>query len=168
MESDMSTFVARSRRLKKMPSLEEFEKKLLFGRRRTLRENGRERQVSVIEAVYRVEIAKALEGDQRAIEFLFKRGEAIAAAEAAKEAERNPHAERAEVLLQAIEEIFLPVRAARGGEEPTSQLRPPSAGGGGRSDRPQLTDLSGRKNLRTVGLSILNFDRHETSRRRAA
>jgi hypothetical protein len=124
----MSTFVARGHRPKKMLSLEEFEKKLLFGRRRTLRENGKE-QVSVIEAVYRVEIAKALKGDQRAIEFLIKRGEAIAAAEAAKEAGRNPHAERAEVLLQAIEETFLPMRASRGGEEPASQLRPPSAGG---------------------------------------
>jgi len=59
----MSTFVARWRRPKKMPSLEELEKKLLFGSRRTLRENGKERQISVIEAVYRVEIAKALKGD---------------------------------------------------------------------------------------------------------
>jgi Family of unknown function (DUF5681) len=128
-ESDMSTFVARWRRPKKMPSLEEFEKKLLFGRRRTLRENGKERQVSVIEAVYRVEIAKALKGDQRAIEFLIKRGEAIAAAEAAKEAARDPQVEAAEVLIQAIRDTFMPVRAQRGGEEPTSPLGPPSAGG---------------------------------------
>jgi len=128
-KSDMSTFVARWRRPKRMPSLEEFEKKLLFGRRRTLRENGKERQVSVIEAVYRVEIAKALKGDQRAIEFLIKRGEAIAAAEAAKEAGRDRSVEGAEVLLQAIRDTFAPVRAPRGGEEPTSQLGPPSDGG---------------------------------------
>ena len=126
----MSTFVARSRRPKKVPSLEELEKKLLFGSRRTLRENGKERQVSVIEAVYRVEIAKALKGDQRAIEFIIKRGEAIAAAEAAKEAARDPGAEQAELLRQAIRDTFLPVRAPRGGEEPTSQLGPLSPGGG--------------------------------------
>jgi hypothetical protein len=133
MESDMSTFVARWRRPKKMPSLEEFEKKLLFGRRRTLRENGKERQVSVIEAVYRVEIAKALKGDQRAIEFLIKRGEAIAAAEAAKEAGRHPQVEAAEVLIQAIRETCAAIRAPCGGHEssrdPTSQLGPPSPGG---------------------------------------
>jgi hypothetical protein len=128
-ESDMSTFVARWRRPKKMPSLEEVEKKLLFGSRRTLRENGKERQVSVIEAVYRVEIAKALKGDQRAIEFLIKRGEAIAAAEAAKEAGRDRSVEGAEVLRQAIRDTFASMRAPRGGEEPTSQLGPPSAEG---------------------------------------
>jgi hypothetical protein len=48
MESDMSTFVVRSRRPKKMSSLEELEKKLLFGSRHAVREHGKERQVSLL------------------------------------------------------------------------------------------------------------------------
>jgi ATP-dependent DNA ligase len=126
-ESDMNTFVARSRRPKKMSSLEELEKKLLFGSRRTLRENGKERQISVIEAVYRVEIAKALKGDQRAIEFLIKRGEAIATAEAAKEEGRDRATEGAEVLLQMIRETFAvePHAEEKRSGDATSQLGPP-------------------------------------------
>jgi hypothetical protein len=126
-ESDMSTFVDRSRRPKTMPSLKELEKKLLFDSRHIVREHGKERQVSLFEAVYRVEIAKALKGDQRAIEFAIKRGEAIAAAEAAKEEGRNPHAERAEMIVQAIQDIFAPLDApcGEGRGDPASPLGPP-------------------------------------------
>jgi hypothetical protein len=91
---------------------------------------GRRFPLSVIEAVYRVEVAKALKGDQRAIEFLIKRGEAMPRRKLPRK-QKEIHtgsAPRCCVLLQAIEDTFAPMRAPRGVED-TSQLGPPSAGG---------------------------------------
>jgi hypothetical protein len=85
------------------------EAEILFGKPRyTLLENGKARRYNAVMAVKKVQLAKALKGDQRAIDGVLKRADHVAAALEKREEERDPHAERARILQDAILKIFTP------------------------------------------------------------
>ena len=93
-------------RKKKPPKPLEIEAKLLFEDKRTVRENGKALKVNLVTAAVMMLRSKVMAGDLRAIEFVLKRGDKVAAALPQKYGERDESAEQAELLVEAIRQTF--------------------------------------------------------------
>jgi hypothetical protein len=91
-------------RPKKKPTYEDMQRKLLFDDKRVVRENGRRLRVSNLEAILRVQLIRALNGDVRSAQLLLKLAADVARAEPEKEKDR--HAESANLLVEAIRDTF--------------------------------------------------------------
>jgi len=94
----------RSGRPKKKPTLAETEAKLLLENKFTVRVNGKPQRVNAFTAILTALIARAMNGDSRAAERLLKRAEALQ--EIIAKAERDHHAERAEMLVEMLRDTF--------------------------------------------------------------
>jgi len=91
-------------RPKKKPTFEDMQRKLLFDGKRVVRENGRRLRVSNLEAILRVQLIRALNGDVRSAQLLLKLAADVARAEPEKE--NNRHAERANQLVEMLRSTF--------------------------------------------------------------
>jgi hypothetical protein len=92
-------------RAKKTSPLEA-EAKLLFGDKHTLRENGKAHRRDAVTVIKKVLLAKAMKGDQRSIEQVLKRADLVQEALTKLEEQRDPHAEKAQLIVDAIAKVF--------------------------------------------------------------
>jgi hypothetical protein len=106
-------------RKKRPPNPLEAEAKLLFEDKRTVRENGKARKVNLVTAAMMILRAEVMKGDLRAIEYVLKRADKVAAALSQKYGERDEGAEKAELLVEAIRQTFLRPFDPGEQEEPT-------------------------------------------------
>lgn len=94
-----------SGRPKRKPSSRDIERKVLLEDKVRVTVNGRPKMVDPLTASLMVLRKEALSGNPRALDRFLKRVDALMAAEAATP-ERNLHAEKAEMIVQAIHHIF--------------------------------------------------------------
>jgi Family of unknown function (DUF5681) len=93
-------------RPKKKPTIEELEKKLLLEEKLTVTTNGKTRKVDPVSAALRVLRREALSGNLRALKLYFERVDTLAAAETAAKKDENPHAVKANLIVEAIRDTF--------------------------------------------------------------